>query len=58
MLGFTLGRNVPSAQDHLAIIEAVIIVASLVPLGVHYLRSRRGHRTHLRGVDSPVASGE
>ena len=49
MLGFILGKTVPSAQHHLAIIEAAIIVASIVPLGVHYLRSRGERRTH--GVD-------
>jgi membrane-associated protein len=45
MLGFVLGKTIPSAQDHLTSIEAAIIAASIIPLGVDYLHSRRRHRT-------------
>jgi membrane-associated protein len=39
-LGFVLGKTVPGAQDHLTLIEAAIIAASLIPLGLEY----RSHR--------------
>ena len=44
MLGFVLGKTIPSAQQHLSIIEAAIIAVSTIPLGVEYLHSRRRHR--------------
>jgi membrane-associated protein len=43
MIGFVLGKTIPSAEDHLLIIEAVIIALSLVPIVVEVLRARR-HR--------------
>jgi membrane-associated protein len=43
MIGFVLGKTIPSAEDHLLVIEAVIIVLSLVPIAVEVIRSRR-HR--------------
>ena len=42
LLGFILGKTVPSAQHHLALIEAVIIAASLIPVALEY----RSHRRH------------
>lgn len=41
MLGFVLGKTIPSAENHLVLIEACIIVASLVPAIVEILRARR-----------------
>jgi membrane-associated protein len=41
MLGFVLGKTIPSAEDHLLVIEAVIIVLSLVPIAVEVIRHRR-----------------
>jgi membrane-associated protein len=43
MLGFVLGKTIPSAEDHLLVIEGVIILLSLIPIGVEVVRSRR-HR--------------
>ena len=34
MLGFVLGKTIPSAEDHLVVIEGVIILLSLVPIAV------------------------
>jgi membrane-associated protein len=41
MLGFVLGKTVPSAEDHLILIEGIIIVLSLIPVGLEFRRSRR-----------------
>jgi membrane-associated protein len=41
MLGYVLGRTIPSAEDHLLLIEAIIIVLSLVPVVVEVVRTRR-----------------
>src|SRR4051812_15207536 len=41
MIGFILGKTIPSAEDHLLVIEAVIIVLSLVPIAVEVVRHRR-----------------
>jgi len=44
MLGYALGEFFPSAEDHLLVIEAVIIVLSVMPIGYEVLRSRREKR--------------
>ncbi len=41
MIGFILGKTIPSAEDHLILIEAIIILLSLIPIGVEVVRSRR-----------------
>jgi membrane-associated protein len=41
MLGFVLGKTIPSAEDHLLVIEAVIIALSLLPIAFEVLRARR-----------------
>jgi membrane-associated protein len=41
MLGYVLGKTIPSAEDHLLVIEAVIIFLSLLPIAYEVLRSRR-----------------
>jgi membrane-associated protein len=41
MVGFVLGKTIPSAEDHLLVIEAIIIVLSLVPIVVEVVRARR-----------------
>ena len=41
MLGFVLGKTIPSAEDHLLVIEGVIIVLSLVPIAIEFVRARR-----------------
>jgi membrane-associated protein len=41
MVGFALGKTVPSAEDHLFVIEGIIIVLSLIPIGIEVARSRR-----------------
>src|SRR5215831_19183665 len=41
MLGFTLGKTIPSAEDHLLVIEGIIIVLSLTPIAVEVVRHRR-----------------
>ena len=45
MLGYVLGKTIPSAEDHLLIIEAVIIGLSLMPVVYEVLRSRRERRS-------------
>jgi membrane-associated protein len=44
MLGYLLGKTIPSAEDHLLVIEAGIIALSLIPVGYELLRSRRQRR--------------
>ena len=41
MLGYVLGKTIPSAEDHLLVIEGVIILLSLVPIAVEVVRARR-----------------
>lgn len=41
LLGYALGKNIPHAEDHLLVIEGVVIALSLVPVGLEVLRSRR-----------------
>jgi membrane-associated protein len=41
MVGFVLGKTIPSAEDHLLVIEGVIIALSLVPIGIEVVRHRR-----------------
>ncbi|MEY2571755.1 MAG: rane-associated protein [Acidimicrobiaceae bacterium] len=41
MLGFVLGKTIPSAEDHLLPIELVIIFLSVLPIGYEVLRHRR-----------------
>ena len=42
MVGFVLGKTIPSAEDHLLVIEGIIILLSLVPIAVEVVRARRG----------------
>jgi membrane-associated protein len=44
MIGFVLGKTIPSAEDHLLVIEAIIIALSLIPIAFELIRARR-HRT-------------
>jgi membrane-associated protein len=44
MLGYVLGKKLPSAQDHLLLIEVVIVGLSLIPVAVEFRRSRRERR--------------
>jgi len=41
MLGFVLGKTIPSAEDHLLVIEGVIILLSLLPIAIEIVRARR-----------------
>jgi membrane-associated protein len=41
MLGFVLGKTIPSAEDHLLVIEGIIILLSLLPIAVEVFRARR-----------------
>jgi len=41
LLGFVLGRTVPAARRHVALIEVAIILLSLVPVAVEATRARR-----------------
>jgi membrane-associated protein len=41
LLGYALGKNIPHAEDHLLVIEGVVIALSLVPVALEVLRSRR-----------------
>lgn len=44
MLGFLLGKLIPSAENHLLLIEGGIIVLSLIPVAFELRRSRRQRR--------------
>jgi membrane-associated protein len=50
MLGFVLGKTIPSAEDHLLVIEGIIIALSLTPIAIELIRARRGRKV-------PVESG-
>jgi membrane-associated protein len=50
MLGFALGKIVPSAQDHLLLIEVIIVGLSLIPIGVEVIRARSARRTRAEAV--------
>lgn len=41
MVGFVLGKTIPSAEDHLLVIEGIIILLSLTPIGIEVIRHRR-----------------
>ena len=41
MLGFILGKIIPNAEDHLLVIEAIIIFLSVIPVAVEVVRARR-----------------
>jgi membrane-associated protein len=41
MLGFVMGKTIPNVRDHLLVVEAIIIILSLIPIGVEVIRSRR-----------------
>jgi membrane-associated protein len=47
MLGYVLGKTIPSADKHLFEIEAVIIALSLVPVAVEVVRTRRARTTNV-----------
>jgi membrane-associated protein len=42
MLGYALGKTIPSAEDHLLVIEGIIIALSLTPIAIELIRARRG----------------
>jgi membrane-associated protein len=52
MIGYVLGKTIPSAQDHLLVIEAIIIALSLAPIVVEVVRSRR-RRAAARTTPTP-----
>jgi membrane-associated protein len=45
MLGYVLGKTIPSSDKHLFEIEAIVIAVSLIPVAVEALRARRRSRT-------------
>ena len=45
MLGYVLGKTIPKAQDHLALIELVIILLSLTPLVYELVKARSAKRS-------------
>lgn len=54
MLGFVLGKTIPDAENHLLIIEAIIIFLSVIPVGLEVLRSRREREAHGRVAAQPL----
>jgi membrane-associated protein len=44
MIGYILGKTVPSAQDHLLVIEAIIIGLSILPVAIEVVRARKRRR--------------
>ena len=49
MVGFVLGKTIPSAEDHLLVIEVIIILLSLVPIAVEVVRTRRDRTREAAG---------
>jgi membrane-associated protein len=45
MLGYVLGKTIPSSDKHLFEIEATVIALSLIPVAVEALRARRRSKT-------------
>jgi len=46
LLGYVLGKKIPSSENHLLEIEGIIIVLSLIPVGLEVLRTRRASSSH------------
>ena len=44
MLGYALGKTIPNAEKHLLVIEAIIIILSVIPVAVEVVRARRERR--------------
>jgi membrane-associated protein len=55
MIGFVLGKTIPSAEDHLIVIEGIIIALSLIPIGIEILRSRRQRASAEEVEEVPAA---
>jgi membrane-associated protein len=55
MVGFILGKTIPSAEDHLLVIEGIIIALSLIPIGIEILRSRRQRASAEEVEEVPAA---
>jgi membrane-associated protein len=45
MLGYVLGKTIPSSDKHLFEIEATVIAVSLIPVAVEVLRAKRSSKT-------------
>jgi membrane-associated protein len=58
MLGFVLGETIPSAENHLLLIEAIIIVLSLTPVAIEITRARRRKRAAARQEVAEPAAGD
>ena len=41
LLGYALGKNIPNAEDHLLLIEGIVIALSLVPVAIELAKARR-----------------
>jgi membrane-associated protein len=54
MLGYVLGKTIPSAEDHLILIEGIIIVLSLVPVVIEVVRTRRQRAREQESSDVAV----
>jgi membrane-associated protein len=50
MVGFVLGKTIPSAEDHLLVIEGIIILLSLTPIGIEVIRHRRARAREAVGT--------
>jgi membrane-associated protein len=53
MLGYVLGKTIPSSDKHLLEIEAIVIVLSLIPVAVETLRHRRSKTSSSSPSSSP-----
>lgn len=54
LLGFVLGKTIPKAENHLILIEGIIIVLSLLPMVYELLKARR--RRRMTGSALPTAA--
>jgi len=52
VLGYTLGKTVPSIDKYLLPVIALIIILSAVPVALHYNKSRRSKNGRAHQIDS------
>jgi len=46
LIGYTLGRTFPAIGDNIEIAVLVIVVVSLLPIAIEFLRHRRSRGQH------------
>lgn len=57
LLGYALGKTIPNAENHLVVIEGIIIVLSAVPIVVEVIRGRRRKAARTVAAADAAATG-